>query len=161
GEMTPDELVDDGEAIGQLRPEGSEPEPVAKSLAYGFRFPVQQHKLEVNDSVFDPVTLKRTGTIHALDSLAGTLKLKRGKKLADVPLPTGLTPLDYFKPEAQQQALMRVGRSLAAGDGRYPHLEQLLRREPPLVGRRVQCEGLEALGCLIREVEGSYLFIQG
>ena len=56
---------------------------------------------------------------------------------------------------------MRLGQSLLAGDGRYPHLEKLLRREPPLGGARVQCEGLEEMGRLVREVEGSYLFVQG
>src|SRR5262249_2105349 len=37
GEMMPDELVDDAEAIGQLAPDGSEPEKVARSLAHRFR----------------------------------------------------------------------------------------------------------------------------
>jgi predicted RecB family nuclease len=160
GEMTPDELVEDSESIGQLEPDGTV-EPVKRSKAYGLRFPVQQHKLDAGDDVYDPATLEKAGEIHELDPVAGTLKLKRGPKLDDVPLPEGLIPLDYFTTEAQQQALVRVGGSLLAGDGRYPHLEKLLRREPPLGGARVQCEGLEALGRLIREVEGSYLFIQG
>src|SRR5262245_6296455 len=159
--MTPDQLVDDAEAIGQLEPDGSEPERVKKSLAYGFRFPVQQHKLDPGDEVHDPATLKHAGELLAVDSVAGTVTLKRGPKYADVPLPAALIPGGAWQTREQQAALVRVGRSLAAGDGRYPHLEQLLRREPPLGGRRVQCEGLEALGRLIREVEGSYLFIQG
>jgi hypothetical protein len=40
---------------------------------------------------------------------------------------------------------MRVGRSLAAADGRYAHLAKLLGREAPLGGERVQCDGLEHL----------------
>ncbi len=151
----------DSESIGQLEPDGSEPETVKRSKAYGVRFPVQQHKLDPGDEVFDPVTLEGAGEIHAIDGVAGTLKLKRGPKFDDVPLPTGLIPGGAWQTKEQQAALMRIGRSLAAGAGRYPHLERLLRREPPLGGRQVQREGLEALGRLIREVEGSYLFIQG
>src|SRR3970282_1844230 len=44
---------------------------------------------------------------------------------------------------------------------RYLHLEKLLRREQPLAGARVQCEGLGEMGRLVRNVEGSYLFVQG
>ena len=77
------------------------------------------------------------------------------------PLPTALIPGGAWTTSDQQAALMRSARSLLAGDGRYPHLEKLLRREPPLGGARVQCEGLEEMGRLVREVEGSYLFVQG
>ena len=160
GEMTPDELVEDSESVGQLEPDGSV-EKVARSQAYGMRFPVQQHKLDVGDEVFDPKTLDGAGEIHEVDSVAGTLKLKRGPKFEDVPLPEGLIPGGAWNTKAQQKALMRAGRSLAAGDGRYPHLERLLRREPPLGGERVQREGLDAIRELVRDLEGSYLFIQG
>ncbi len=160
-EMTPEELVADSEAIGSLEPDGSEPEQVARSFVHGFDFPVQQQKLDVGDGVFDPVTRGPAGEIVAIDAVEGHLRLRRGQKLAEVELPTGLIPGGAWKTELQQAALMRVGESLLAGDGRYPHLEKLLRREPPLGGARVQCEGLEAMGRLIREVEGSYLFVQG
>ena len=159
--MTPEQLVEDSESIGCLEPDGSEPEKVAKSLVHGFRFPVQQQKLDVGDTVFDPVTMGRAGEIVEIDAVAGTLRLSRGPRLEDVPLPTGLIPGGAWKTIDQQKALMRLGASLRAGDGRYAHLEKLLRREPPLGGARVQCEGLEAMGRLVREVEGSYLFVQG
>ena len=159
--MTPEQLVEDSESIGCLEPDGSEPEKVAKSLVHGFRFPVQQQKLDVGDTVFDPVTMGRAGEIVEIDAVAGTLRLSRGPRLEDVPLPTGLIPGGAWKTIDQQKALMRLGASLRAGDGRYAHLEKLLRREPPLGGARVQCEGLEAMGQLVREVEGSYLFVQG
>ena len=159
--MTPEQLVEDSESIGWLEPDGSEPEKVAKSLVHGFRFPVQQQKLDAGDTVFDPVTMGRAGEIVAIDAVAGTLRLSRGPRLEDVPLPTGLIPGGAWKTIDQQKALMRLGASLRAGDGRYAHLEKLLRREPPLGGERVQCEGLEAMGELVRDVEGSYLFVQG
>ncbi len=159
--MTPEELVDDSEAIGGLEPDGSAPEEDGKSRVHGFRFPVQQQKLDVGDSVYDPATMRWAGSIVAIDAIAGTLRLRRGPALEDVPLPRALIPGGAFTTKEQQKALVRVGRSLLAGDGRYAHLEKLLRREPPLGGARVQCEGLEEMGRLVREIEGSYLFVQG
>ena len=64
-EMTPEELVEDSESIGSLEPDGSAPEPVggkSKSEIHGFRFPVQQHKLDPGDEVFDPVTEQAAGS---------------------------------------------------------------------------------------------------
>jgi predicted RecB family nuclease len=160
-EETPEELVEDSESIGALEPDGSEPVDDAKSLVHGFRFPVQQHKLDPGDGVHDPVERWYAGEITELDSVAGTLKLRRGPKLAETPLPTALIPGGPFGTRYQQEALGRFARSLVAGDGRYPHLEKVLRREPPLRGARVQRETVEGMRELVREVEGSYLFVQG
>lgn len=160
-EMLPQQLVEDSESIGELVADGAPPEEVAKSLIHDMRFPVQQQKLDPEDEVYDPVTRRHAGHVETIDAIAGTLRLRRGPKLEDVELPTGLIPGGAWSTKEQQAALMRFGRSLLAGDGRYPHLEKLLRREPPLGGAPVQCEGLEAMGRLVREVEGSYLFVQG
>jgi predicted RecB family nuclease len=160
-EMTDEELVSDSEAIGALSEDGSEPERVARSQVHGFRFPAQQHKLDAGDDVFDPVSMGRAGEIVAIDGVAGTLRLRRGPTLREAALPTGLIPGGPYTTKEQQAALVRVGRSLLQGDGRYPHLEALLRREPPLGGARVQRETLEEMRSLVSEVEGSYLFLQG
>ena len=66
----------------------------------------------------------------ALDDAAGTLTLRRGPILADVPLPEALVPGGPFDTRVQQAALVRLANDV----GRYPHLERLLRREPPLGG---------------------------
>ncbi|MGH3133400.1 MAG: TM0106 family RecB-like putative nuclease [Gaiellaceae bacterium] len=160
-EETPEELVEDSESIGSLEPDGSAPEEDKKSLVHGFRFPVQQHRLDPGDEVHDPLTQAGAGEIVALDSVAGTLRLRRGPKLQEVALPQAIIPGGPWNTKAQREALARFARSLLAGDRRYPHLERILRREPPLGGARVQCEGLEAMGRLVREVEGSHLFVQG
>jgi uncharacterized protein len=160
-EMTPEELVEDSESIGALEPDGSGPEEDDKSKIHGFRFPVQQHRLDPGDEVHDPVEMVRAGKIVELDSVEGTLTLKRGPTLEDRALPRALIPGGPWNTKDQREALARFCRSLEAGDGRYPHLEKVLRREPPLGGRRVQCETLVEMGRLVREVEGSYLFIQG
>jgi len=176
-EMLPEELVEDSEAIGGLEPDGTAPELVKKSLVHGCRFAVQQHKLDPGDAVSDPVTRGPAGVIVAIDGVEGTLRLRRGPKLAETPLPAGLIPGGAWKTWDQQKALMRVGWALLAGEAgdsplrgqspgqsprhRYPHLEKLLRREAPLGGARVQRETLDEMRSLVEEVEGSYLFVQG
>ena len=44
---------------------------------------------------------------------------------------------------------------------RYPHLERLLRREPPLGGASLQRLELEEQRALLDRLEGSYLVVQG
>ena len=158
-ERTAEQLIGDPEAIGCIEPDGSA-EPVggrSKSVDHGFTFPDQQHKLGPGDGVFDPATGASAGTIVALDDAAGTLTLRRGPKLAEVPLPRALVPGGAFPTHVQQAALVRLANDL----GRYPHLERLLRREPPLGGARVQRETLDETKRLVDEVERSYLFVQG
>src|SRR5207253_11507095 len=88
----PEELAEfDVEAIGGIEPAG-EPVPAAKSLSYPFTFPPQQHKLGPGDEVFDPATLNSAGEIVSIDDERGTLSLKRGPKLDDVPMPQSLIP---------------------------------------------------------------------
>ena len=160
--MTPEELVEDSESIGCLEPDGSAPEEDAKSLVHGFRFPVQQQKLDVGDDVYDPVTMRWARERSSRSTRSpGRCGCGAGRRSRTCRCRPALIPGGAWTTKDQQKALMRVGRSLLAGDGRYPHLEKLLRREPPLGGARVQCEGLEAMGRLVREVEGSYLFVQG
>ena len=48
-QMSADELVDDGEAIGRLRPEGA-PRAVKRSMEYRFTFEIQPHKLAEGDA---------------------------------------------------------------------------------------------------------------
>jgi predicted RecB family nuclease len=160
-EETPEELVEDSESIGSLEPDGSEPVEDKKSLVHGFRFPVQQNKLDAGDEAHDPLRQSSAGDVVELDNVAGTLSLRRGPKLADAALPTALIPGGPWNTKVQREALSRFARSVLGADGRYPHLEKVLGREPPLGGARVQCETLEEMGRLVRAVEGSYLFVQG
>src|SRR3989475_1017940 len=163
-QMSRDELVEDGEAIGRLEPEGA-PRRVKNSLEHGFRFPAQQHKLAPGDAPFDPATGKSAGTIVELDEAAGVLILRRGPSHASVPLPTALIPPGPYDTRAQRGALARLGDAMLAGNGRYRALEDILARtRPRLTGGfsgpiqstdpREQRERAAAL-------DDSYLFIQG
>src|SRR5205085_7039868 len=71
-ERTPEELVEDAEAIGALELVESRGDGV-----HVLRFPLQQHKLDAGDRVLDPLTGQTAGHIRALDDVAGTLELGR------------------------------------------------------------------------------------
>ncbi|HMI99532.1 MAG TPA: TM0106 family RecB-like putative nuclease [Gaiellaceae bacterium] len=158
-ELTSSELVEDSESIGGLEWDGEEPEEHKQSRIYTGTFPTQPYKL--GDEVVDPATGKSAGTIYELDDAAGRLRLRRGPKLFDVALPQALIPGGAWDTSCQRQALMRLGRSVRADDGRYAALEGVIRRELPLEGARVQVETEDEMKELVDRVEGRHLFIQG
>ena len=155
-EQTSEELVEDAEALGGLALEAD-----LGDGDYRFRFPVQQHKLDEGDGPIDPATGKGAGTIVKLDDVRGTLLLHRGPHVDERELPQALVPGGPYDTTTQQEALLRFARSLLAGDGRYPHLDGVLRREPPLGGERVQVSTLDEAKALVERVEGRHLFVQG
>jgi predicted RecB family nuclease len=157
-EMTPAELVEDAESIGRTELV-SGPEPVKKSQAYVLSFPAQEHKIRNGDNVIDPATREGAGEVIELDREARRLTLKRGPSLEDVPLPEGLIPGSPYLTRDQEDALMRLGRSLLAGDRRYPALESILRREP--FDRPVQTSELEEMKELALSLDDRHLVIQG
>jgi uncharacterized protein len=159
--MTDDELAEDGEALGGLCWDGAEPVPVAQSLAWTFDFEQQQHQFDVGDGGEDPHPDGTGWTVETVDNLAARITLRRGKAKTDERLPTALVPGGPFTTTAQRAALRRLGASLLAGDGRYPHLERVIRREPPLGGRPVQRGEIEEQRALLDELGASYLVVQG
>jgi uncharacterized protein len=156
-EQTPAELVEDADSIGLVEPTGA-PEQVSRSFVHTFTFPAQEHKLGAGHAPFDEEG-RPAGEIIALDREARTLELKRGPSLADVPLPQALLPGRPYETKAQDDALSRIGRSLLAGDGRYPAVESVLRRQP--FERDVQTTDLDEMAELVLSLDGRHLVIQG
>ncbi len=157
-DKTPEELVEDPESIGGLEPTG-ESWPVQRSIAYELTFPAQEHKLGQGSDTFDHATRRSPGEILELDREARRLVLKRGKSFADVPLPQALIPGRPYDTPEQEGALERLGRSLLAGDRRYPALESVLRREP--FPHAIQTTDLDELKALVLGLEDRHLVIQG
>jgi predicted RecB family nuclease len=159
---TPEELTElDNEAIGSIEPDG-DPVRAAKSLAYPFTFPAQQHKLSAGDEVFDPESLEFAGFIESIDDEHGKLWLKRGPSLEEVPMPKSLIPGGAWNTDVQQAALRRVGRSILSGDKRYPALESILKRDPPRAGvTPLPQDDLDAARDIVESLDASYLVVQG
>jgi len=160
-QMSLDELVDDGEAIGRLTPVGAP----HGARGYRFAFPSQQHKLAPGDSPVDPATGKGAGTIEELDETAGVLVLRRGPGLVSVPPPAALIPPGPYDTRAQRSALARFGAAVLAGDHRYRALEDIVARaRPRLTGglrESIQTTDPREQRERAAALDESYLFIQG
>ena len=158
--MTSEQLVEDSEAIGSLSAHGREPEPVAKSLVHDLRFPVQQHRLDPGDQVYDPVTMQSAGHLVSVDSVAGTLRLQRGPKLASA-------ASDRARPgrcvdDEGPAGGARAGRRVASRGHRplsAPREARAARAAPRRAASPVR--RARGDGALVDGVEGSYLFVQG
>jgi RNase_H superfamily len=165
--MTDDELVDDGEAIGCLEHDGAAPFDLstlnrrARSHEWTLRIPAQQHHFDESDHAEDPREGGTAWTVSAIDNATGTIRLRRGNKLLHAALPSSIVPGSPFPTSKQRAALRRSAASVLAGDRRYPHLERLLRREPPLGGESLQRRKLADQRALLDRLEGSYLVVQG
>ena len=76
-----------------------------------------------------------------------------------MPLPEALIPGSPYWTKDQEDALVRLGRSLLAGEHRYPALESILRREP--FERPIQTSDLDEMKELVLSLDGRHLVIQG
>ena len=143
--------------------------PVARSTVYRYRFPAQEHAIDVGTEVCDPVTGRSAGSVVALDAAAGTLDLRRGPK-TDGPHPTSLVPSGHVTTAPLRDSLLRAGEWVAEngidGVGDYQSArELLLRHAPELPGGQPLCrpdeDGLEAALRIVPAMDGSCLAVQG
>ncbi|HEX4578674.1 MAG TPA: TM0106 family RecB-like putative nuclease, partial [Candidatus Dormibacteraeota bacterium] len=138
-----EELIEDGAALGGLVLD-SVTATDKKVQLFRFRFPPQETKLAAGDDVEDSRTdddgnggkrSRRLGKIHAIDTAAGWLVLKR---LAIDPLPTALIPGGPPPGTEQRGALLRLGRWVAENGidspGRFRAVRDLLMRNRPRIG---------------------------
>jgi predicted RecB family nuclease len=170
--MSAEELVEDAESIGDLRPvAGVEPEPDRKSLIYTLEFPVQEHKLYPGADVADPATGKGV-TLCSIDDVAGRLRLSRAQSRSEDPLPRSLIPGGPYGTKAQRAALRRLAAQVdsdgVASAGPYRALRDVLRRALPrveglAVGAPLQGDSVELDRAkdIALALDDSYLFIQG
>jgi predicted RecB family nuclease len=165
-ELSPTELVDDSEAIGDLSPADVPAESLKRSLVHTLTFSPQQHKLEPGE-VVDPET-ERAEEIIEIDDERGFVRLRRGPSRKDDPLPRALIPGGPWDTRYQRSALRRVGQTIVAGHAWYRALQDLLARERPRVrglepGMPLQAGSadLEEAKRLVSRLDASHLFIQG
>jgi uncharacterized protein len=165
-----DDLVEDPECLADLVLDTSvPPEPVARSHAYTFSFPHQETKLRAGaNQIMVAEDLQDAGEILDLDEDAGRLKLKRSGKQGAPPDRLSLIPGRPIRKTALENAIGRFGTSLAAGDGRYRALEDVLARALPRVDGHAPGTPLDdgadpvaAAQRLAPALSDSYLVIQG
>ncbi len=173
--MTDAELIEEREPLAGLVPVG---EPVAdkKSLVWTLEFPAQDHRIDLDSDVSDPVTRKGAGSIVAVREADRTIRLKRGPKLAGTPLPTALVPNGVIPTTELAESLLRTGEQIAANGLASPSDEDgqpdlaaaraLLLRTPPglVTGVPLVRAGETPLAAAIRlalDLAGRVLPVQG
>jgi predicted RecB family nuclease len=170
--QTPEELVEDGTAIGEIRPHARfGPTPVKKSLEYVFEYPPQQHRIMAKTPVCDGYGAP-AGTVVEIDDDAGSLTLRRGNPIEGGSLPKALIPNKYISTQKLEQALCEFAADeLAALDGaapiyragrsilyrKIPHIEGIAASSPLQSG----AISTEQIKLLCRALDESHLFIQG
>ncbi|MGD0408407.1 MAG: TM0106 family RecB-like putative nuclease [Candidatus Limnocylindrales bacterium] len=167
-DLTDEDRVAEREPIGRLEPVERVGE-TARSVTYRYRFPEQEHAIDVRTEVRDPATGRSPGSVVAIDDVACTLDLRRGLK-TDGPHPTSLVPYDHVGTAPLQQALLRIGEWVAGhgieGPGKYSAARGLLARGTPrIAGGEPLCRedetALEAAKRVAPRLQDSWLAVQG
>jgi len=107
-ELTDEERIVEREPIGGLTLVECLGQ-VARSTVYRYRFPEQEHAVDVGTEVCDPATGRSPGSVVALDAAAGTIDLRRGPKTT-VPHPTSLVPSGHVATGQLRDSLLRDRR---------------------------------------------------
>ena len=126
------ELVEERTTLGGL---GFDADlgPEKQSVLHRYRFPPQEHGIEIGTDVRDPATAQSPGDVF--DVLEDAVILKRSKQKALQPHPPALVPLGILPTQTMRSSLFRVGELIA--DGGFPEggprraAFDLLRRVPP------------------------------
>ncbi len=171
-DMSPEQLVEDSEAIGAITLDPDEG-PVAdvRSFIYTLRFPEQEHKLAAGDEIHDIATGSGVNVVE-IDDEAGVVRIRRAQNRADEPLPAALMPGGPYRTTEQRAALRRLAAVVASsgvtGPGPFRALRDLLVSRPPRIhgisaGTPLQhgSPEIEQLKDLARALDSSCLFIQG
>lgn len=171
-ELSNDALIQDPAALGGLTYVG-EVGIVKLSVVHEYSFePLQDYRIVVGTTPLDPRTGKGAGTVEALDSARGVIRLVRGKRSA-APHPTALVPPGPRSVAGKQAAMSRVGAWVADNGidapGAYRAVRELLLRRAPQIsglpaGEALVSEGED--GCtaarrLVGLLDGGVLAVQG
>jgi uncharacterized protein len=163
----PEELLDDVECLADRTIVG-EPEPVKKSLRHTYRFPPQETKRTIGDSVLDVATRAYAGTIEHVDGDKGIVWIKRGVKSGPLPAKFSVGPGRPIDTEVLREAVFRVTAGVLEGREGYPAVQDILDRAFPRIrGRRTGepiARGDDQLRSVVEalsDLDDSYLFIQG
>lgn len=184
-ERMEDDLVDDGECIGDIRPASADwLRPEKRSVIATYAFPPQETKLQPGKDVLHAPSRQRLGSIQSLDCDAGIVEVKRGVKSgAEWPQAGSIMPGWPIDTDVLEGAVLRVAEYLATGDneqtrmlrasgatvdGRYQAIVDLIERAPPRLkdwaGGGLVRDGetlVEAATCRSLALDRSSLFIQG
>lgn len=163
-----DELTEDLECIAGLTSNPINPPFKEKqSTVYIYSFPLQEHKLTIEDSWSLTTSVKRLGTIHALDNNARTISLKTTAN--SLPKSCSITLFPSVSNDPLKEALYRFADTIIDKTDRYPAITAFLKRENPKIKDQPLNAPIisndrtiiESVIKAVTNLQNSYLFIQG
>jgi uncharacterized protein len=172
--MSPEELERDTYALGPLEMIGAHEE--GRRIIERYRFEPQEHRVGLGDTPLDPEIDARwapvAGEVTELDSARGAITLSRTPGQAERGAVRFLIPTTPFATDAQEAALLDLGRWVTANgpDAGGPNRagRDLLLRLPPRLGDGTVCvlRGIgetasEAAIRLVLGLQGGCLPVQG
>jgi uncharacterized protein len=169
--MTPEELVESDQAIGQLSFEATVRQE-KRSLVHRYRFPPQENDIAVGHRPVDAPSETSAGQVVAIDQVEGWVELKRGIN-NDAAHPSALIPNEHVRTDNHRESLVQLGTWVAEHridppDPAWRAARDLLLRRPPRAGQAsgspLRREGeteTEAAVRLVGALDRSLLAIQG
>ncbi|MCX7699547.1 MAG: TM0106 family RecB-like putative nuclease [Gemmataceae bacterium] len=171
-EQMDEELIDDLDCLIGLELEG-EPKQEKQSLIYTYRYPPQETKIRVGDTVNALSTLSDendyVGIVVELNEAQCIIRIKRGKKRSPLPRQLSIDSGKPIKTDVLREALRRVAEDSLHSFANYPVAGEILSRSLPKLRGRISGEPIlrgmgpvnqEALAA-VAALDNSYLFIQG
>jgi uncharacterized protein len=170
-EMSEEELIDDAECIGGLRPDPARPPwQDKKSVIYSFTFPPQDFKMRLGDTPVRSVTREPAGEIVALNEQGRQISLKLGPSRTPLGAEASLIPQGPLGDKVLREAIYRYAEAVAQGRaGRYSALSDIMQKRAPRLGGQgggepIVAEGRELVGASVdalARLDDSYLLVQG
>ncbi len=177
-DLTPLQLVDEGEPIGLLEPLEAVGEEARGKQTWRYRFPAQDFDLGRGE-VYDPGQKQDrqddspfswgAGTVMAVDPAARTIDLRRA---VDRPHPRAIVPLPWVRTTGHRARLLEIGTWVAdhgiSAEGPHLAARELLLGRPPRIGgppgaslKRPGEDDLAAARRLVTALDRTTLAIQG
>ncbi|MSQ24276.1 MAG: TM0106 family RecB-like putative nuclease [Chloroflexi bacterium] len=133
-DLTDDERIEAKEPIGGLEFVSVVAEN-RSNRTYRYRFPAQEHSIDLHSTVRDPLTARSAGKVVALDEMERTIDLRRLKARESEGHPTALIPFERIPTEILRASLLQLGTWVAENGvdppGRFRAARDLLLRTPP------------------------------
>ncbi len=169
-DLPEEELLDEREAVGGLELVERVERTAGKrgnltgSVIDRYRYPAQEMEIEARDELWLQ-DRKKFGDVVAVDRANLTIDVKKGPKRAEVH-PSAMFAFKHVSSDAMENALCRIGESVASGDGDYGAARACLAAEPPRTGSGdfIARHGESAVDFAVRiagELDRSFLAIQG
>lgn len=156
-EMTIDELVADGEAVGELELVGAAGDV---KDAVVFRFPPQDYKVRVGDQLRDPFRGWEVGRAVEIDEQRGELTISMNSNARSLP-PAAVFPFKFIDKNVIDLALVDLADQLIEPAQTRSAVQRFLLRERPLYGEEMTATTDKERRELLLDLEGSYMIAQG